>query len=230
MTNIKNKDDLYRLMQDKRYWKLKDPEYMKMVQQAFRDYYGDGIASYDDTGKINMNSELARAEQGRVVNENGGNGYEHKVDTEIGHLMPGEIVIPPHFQTAEVMSLLRRTFGTELARYTVGSGYEVRNPTSGLIAFSPEAETEGSVWEYVPEVVRRWVNNYSTRSISAPGIGRDNRLGGPKKPVKGFVPPVIDMNSTIDRKTRNMLEKDILRGGYGHREIFIKDLEREPEF
>jgi hypothetical protein len=57
-------------------------------------------------------------------------------DIVVGHLAPGEIVVPPSAQTSEVVAALRAALGDDLPAYTVGSGRERRNPVSGLVAFA----------------------------------------------------------------------------------------------
>jgi hypothetical protein len=83
-----------------------------------------------------------RAGRGRAANASGATGRAHARDVIIGHLAPGEIVVPPRAQTEIVLRALRDELGDQLPRFTVGSGHERRNPVSGLPAFSPENEDD----------------------------------------------------------------------------------------
>jgi hypothetical protein len=109
---------LRKLMDDPRYWQKKDPTYVDMIREGFRKLY--------DTP----------AEAGQAANKAGVNGPQQAPDTEIAHVTRGEVVIPLSAQTPEVMRVLYQTLGRDMIKYTVGSGYEQRNPTSGLSAFA----------------------------------------------------------------------------------------------
>lgn len=114
---------LRKLMEDPRYWKKRDPNYVAMIQKGFDSlFYG--------------NSEKALAVKGQKANQMGINGLYHAQDSLIGHLTPGEIVIPLNAQTPELMQYLSLTLGKDLLQYIVGSGHEQENPTSGLPAFA----------------------------------------------------------------------------------------------
>ena len=52
------------------------------------------------------------------------------------HVTPGEIVIPLSAQTPQLMKYLSQALGGDILKYTVGSGHEQQNPTSGLPAFA----------------------------------------------------------------------------------------------
>ena len=59
-------------------------------------------------------------------------------DTELGHLTPGEITVPPDVQTAALMKSLVKAFeaaGLDIGRYTVGGEDDSRNPETGLREF-----------------------------------------------------------------------------------------------
>jgi hypothetical protein len=61
-------------------------------------------------------------------------------DTAIAHLTPGEMVIPRHLQTREVMAALKRAAGGSLARYHVGHPANRVNPRTG----APEFDDDGA--------------------------------------------------------------------------------------
>ena len=72
-----------------------------------------------------LSAEMARriAEQGR-----GG-------DTEIAHVTPGEVVLPPEVMAQLDQGALERAFkaaGLDMGRYTVGGGDDARNPATGV--------------------------------------------------------------------------------------------------
>lgn len=118
-------EHLRTLMKDPRYWKDRDPAYVEMIQQGFKDLY--------DTP-----SQQARAAEGEAANELGLNGRHHAQDTMIAHVTPGEIVIPLSAQTPKLMQYLSQILGEDMVKFTVGSGHEQQNPTSGLRAFADE--------------------------------------------------------------------------------------------
>ncbi|MBT3360619.1 MAG: hypothetical protein HN403_13425 [Rhodospirillales bacterium] len=64
------------------------------------------------------------ADAGQTANDLGVNGPVHAQDTEVVHVTPGEIVIPPSAQTPELMQTLHNELGDDLLQYTVGSGFE----------------------------------------------------------------------------------------------------------
>lgn len=131
MTDVNERElrRLHGLMRDPRYWQKKDPGFVAVVTEGFRALYGG-----TDAG--------SRAAAGRAANAAGVTGDAHGRDLIIGHLAPGEIVVPPRALSPEVMRALRQELGDELPRFIVGSGFERRNPVSGLPAFSPENEEE----------------------------------------------------------------------------------------
>jgi hypothetical protein len=114
---------LQKLMEDPRYWKQQDPAYVEMIRQGFRDLYDSPV------------------EAGLAANEAGVNGKIHAQDDEVAHVTRGEVVIPLSAQTPEVMKMLYQTLGKDMIKYTVGSGHEQRNPTSGLAAFADDLDS-----------------------------------------------------------------------------------------
>ncbi|WP_135078999.1 hypothetical protein [Terasakiella sp. SH-1] len=116
---------LRNLMEDPRYWKQRDPEYVAMIQQGFEVL-------------ARQPSQEALAAEGMVANEMGINGQHHAQDSMVAHVTPGEVVIPLSAQTPELMKYLSQMLGDDLLKYTVGSGHEQENPTSGLPAFAGE--------------------------------------------------------------------------------------------
>lgn len=116
---------LKEMMKDPRYWKSKDPSYVESVRQGFADLYDEPSSR-----------ALAREGEGEAANEIGLNGPRHGQDKDLAHLAPGEIVVPLSAQTAEVLNTLYSTMGDRMAHYVVGSGYEQKNPTSGLPSFA----------------------------------------------------------------------------------------------
>jgi hypothetical protein len=107
-----------------------------MIQQGFKDLYDNP-------------SPQARAAEGEAANEMGLNGPRHAQDSMVAHVTPGEVVIPLSAQTPELMRYLSEKMGRNLEKYTVGSGYEQRNPTSGLPAFA-----DRPLWEVKAEITR----------------------------------------------------------------------------
>ena len=56
-------------------------------------------------------------------------------DTELAHLTPGEVIVPPQLQTPEVMQAIQQaaqTAGVDMRRYTAGSQASSVNPETGL--------------------------------------------------------------------------------------------------
>lgn len=119
---------LRKLMEDPRYWKDRDPAYVAMIQQGFKDLYDNP-------------STQARAAEGEAANEMGLNGPRHAQDSMVAHVTPGEVVIPLSAQTPELMRYLSEMLGSNLLKYTVGSGHEQQNPTSGLRAFADDDQS-----------------------------------------------------------------------------------------
>ena len=129
---------LEQMMRDPRYWKNQDPAIVEAVREGFRALYGGG-------------DEAARAEAGRAANVAGVNGPDHMMDSRIVHVTPGEIVIPLSAQTPELRRMLVQLLGNDLPRYTVGSGFERRNPVSDLPAFA-----DPSFWDEIFRKATEW--------------------------------------------------------------------------
>lgn len=112
------------------------------------------------------------ADLGRLANSLGLAGETHRADTEIGHLTPGEIVVPLHAQTTSVLRALGAALGTSLSQYVVGSGLERRNPVSGKPAFAsplPEQyQWVGDPMGWVGEFGRQ-IADAATNAARAPG-------------------------------------------------------------
>ncbi len=128
---IYEKRELARLkamMADPRYWKTMDPAYVESVRQGFEALY--------DTPPPAAPSKQAVAREGEAANELGLNGPHHGQDKDLAHVSPGEIVVPVSAQTPQVLNALYAVMGDRMAHYVVGSGYEQRNPTSGLPSFA----------------------------------------------------------------------------------------------
>ena len=100
---------LRKAMEDPRYWKTQDTDYVEMIRQGFIDLYDNPPPE-------------ALAAEGQVANEMGINGAHHAQDTMVAHVTPGEIVIPLSAQTPELMKYLSETLGQDILKYTVGSG------------------------------------------------------------------------------------------------------------
>jgi hypothetical protein len=100
------------------------------------------VATVTEGFKSLYGKDLERAELGRAANAAGLTGTAHRRDLIIGHLAPGEIVVPPQALSPAVMAALRQELGDQLPRFIVGSGFERCNPISGLPAFSPENEDD----------------------------------------------------------------------------------------
>ena len=116
-------------MRDPRYWRHKDPALVAKVTEGFQRLFKPSEAEQ-------------RAELGQTANVAGATGPAHARDVIIGHLAPGEIVVPPRAQTRAVPPALQAELGDDIGRFTVGSGLERRNPVSGLPAFAPENEDD----------------------------------------------------------------------------------------
>ncbi|MGH6895379.1 MAG: hypothetical protein ACREJ5_02360 [Geminicoccaceae bacterium] len=89
------------LMRDPCYWRERDPRFVAVVSDGFDSLFG---------------KEVERAELGRAANAAGVTGATHRRDLIIGHLAPGEIVIPPQALSPAVMAALRQELGDQLPR------------------------------------------------------------------------------------------------------------------
>jgi hypothetical protein len=79
---------------------------------------------------LSRHGELVQHIEARLLALQGRGG-----DTELAHLTPGEVVVPPQLQTPEVIQALQRAAqnaGVDLARYTAGSQASSVNPETGL--------------------------------------------------------------------------------------------------
>jgi len=141
-------DRLRKLMDDPRYWRDQDPSYVEMIRQGFRDLYD------------------SPSQAGEAANLAGVNGPLHAQDTEVGHLTKGEIVIPRSAQTPEVIGILKQVLGNDLVSYTVGSGYEHLNPTSGLPAFADQGFFQ-QVWNATSDMARNYLDMRDANTIGA---------------------------------------------------------------
>lgn len=89
---------------------------------------------------------LGRAKSGRDANLRGETGERHRGDTEIAHLQPGEVVLPPlSTLPAPLTEMLKATL-RDLNKRVVGHPNANRNPISGLQAF---AATAGDINKHV---------------------------------------------------------------------------------
>ena len=156
-------------MRDPSYWRDRDATIMATVTQGFNGLYG---------------KEVERAKLGRAANATGVTGPTHRRDLIIGHLAPGEIVVSPQALSPAVMAALRQEFGDQLPRFIVGSGFERRNPISGLPAFSPENEDDNegffdSIADWIDGLMG-FLRNRMQRGAGGPPLGAPSpqeRLG-----------------------------------------------------
>ena len=58
-------------------------------------------------------------------------------DTELGHLTPGEVVLPPEFpqQRPDLFAEIAEFLGNDIGRRTVGGGDDSINPDTGYPEF-----------------------------------------------------------------------------------------------
>jgi hypothetical protein len=141
-------DALRSLMQQPAYWRDRDPELHAAIAEGFRRLYSGGrdagraeapAASARQESAEAMSAQphtMEKARAGRSANLLEMGRPEQAPDIVVGHLSPGEIVVPPSAQTPEAIAALRAALGEDLPAYTVGSGRERRNPVSGLVAFA----------------------------------------------------------------------------------------------
>jgi hypothetical protein len=108
------------------------------------------------------------------------------------------------------MRALRQELGDELPRFIVGSGFERRNPVSGLPAFSPETEEDED-----DSLLDRLLGFFSgllseeTGFPDRPQFPRDRRLEPLRRPE--------EFRDQLDRETQRGLEQQMrqpqFRGG-----------------
>lgn len=105
------------------------------------------------------------------------------------------------------MQALRKELGDELPRFIIGSGFERRNPVSGLPAFSPENEEDD-------EGVLSGVLSFLSGLLES--------MTGPPSPVRFPIHRRVDPNRLSDQprneadlETRRRMEGTIRRGGGG---------------
>jgi Sel1 repeat len=118
--------------------------------------------------------EVGRAELGRAANAAGVTGSAHRRDLIIGHLAPGEIVVPPWALSPAVMAALRHELGNQLPRFIVGAGFERRNPVSGLPAFSPANEDDSR--ETADQLFDFFRSTWETSKGQEPEVRREGAL------------------------------------------------------
>lgn len=77
--------------------------------------------------------DLVQAIQTKILALQGRGG-----DTELAHLTPGEVVLPPQLQTPEVMAALQAAAGAagiDVGRITVGDSANSTNPETGMAEY-----------------------------------------------------------------------------------------------
>jgi len=188
------------LMEDPRYWREQDPAYVEMIRQGFRELYDNPV------------------EAGQAANEVGANGTIHAQDDEVGHLTKGEVVIPLSAQTPEVMQALHQVLGQDMLKYTVGSGHEQINPTSGLPAYADDMswhfEDRDSKNVYLPETIDD-VRQRGSKFVEYPAsqnIFHDNERG---KPERKFVNP-DGREAVYDGDTGQLVTNPDLKGTFNY--------------
>ena len=188
------------LMEDPRYWREQDPAYVEMIRQGFRELYDNPV------------------EAGQAANEVGVNGTIHAQDDEVGHLTKGEVVIPLSAQTPEVMQALHQVLGEDMLKYTVGSGHEQINPTSGLPAYADDMswhfEDRDAKNVYLPETiddVRQRGSQFEEYPASQ-NKAHDNHIG---EPERKFVHP-DGREAVYDGDTGKLVTTPKLRGTYNY--------------
>jgi hypothetical protein len=67
-------------------------------------------------------------------------------DTTVGHLTPGEVVVPVDLQTPQLMAALMEALGPDFGRYQVGGSDDSINPQTGMPEFyaSDDSDTNRS--------------------------------------------------------------------------------------
>ena len=71
-------------------------------------------------------------------------------DTELGHLTPGEVVLPPEFpqQRPDLFAEIAEFLGNDIGRRTVGGSDDSINPDTGYPEFGigPGGPSSGHSW------------------------------------------------------------------------------------
>jgi hypothetical protein len=158
---------------------------------------------------VSADSEtLERAGDGRAANLLEAGDPRQGPDIVVGHLSPGEIVVPPSAQTPEVVAALRAALGDELPAYTVGSGQERRNPVSGLVAFADTWSVPG-------------------HPVPSHGPNRGGQMGRRRSRRGGGITPT-DAARWIDRQIQSGREWVRERGLGGVAEAHIQSKVKGP--
>ena len=95
---------------------------------------------------MDLRSEVLRSKLGDTLSQKGRGG-----DTTIGHLTPGEVIIPAEVMSAvpglsQMVSQAFQAAGTDIGQYTVGGPDDSMNPETGMpeYAYDPEADAMSS--------------------------------------------------------------------------------------
>ena len=83
------------------------------------------MANSEDSKKI---EDAFRA---RTSNISGANGELHQQDNYVVSLRSGDVVIPPEQLTPNLIKKLRKALGSDLDKYIVGKGRELKHYSDG---------------------------------------------------------------------------------------------------
>lgn len=124
-------DKAYRIQQIDEYLSKFHHPAVKEKYRKFRENIYDPILEHYNSERETWIEQVERAHTpGRNISYQGRNG-----DTAVGHLTPGEIVVPRSAQTPELLQHIALTMGDNMPRYVVGSGANSFNPLTGAQEF-----------------------------------------------------------------------------------------------
>lgn len=77
------------------------------------------------TSKHRSTGSARKALRGLSANKIGVSGDGHGLDDQLAWVKEGDLVIPPHALTPELVEKLKRALGTEWSAHVVGQGREI---------------------------------------------------------------------------------------------------------